>query len=308
MSVTEIEDTPFPWMRHELIPWRGGNEVFQEFIDRLPRITESPKDECPICQEEYLNDKNDTAVMLQCGHIMGSTCLLKWISGRIGAQCPLCRGFLFEGDGKIQAARAEDMRRYLFWLLRSQEAALTMEILEGLEQYRFVHLQLHLERALRTERMDLAAMIQKGISSLELSLQERHSTKYVHDFMTRVGHRAARTGKTVMEWLLMSMRRAAAEWILYYMPEIALIHFTNNYVWASEVEQYARDEKYGANGSEDYTKLPDIALPHVKGSRANHALFSEFPYALCSDTWESVIERYLSAHPRQRRANRATPS
>ena len=75
---------------HRIIPWRNGNIVFKKFVDQLPRASDIPASlepydsECPICQEEYETarpgSEPESAIKLACGHMMGSDCLLHWLS------------------------------------------------------------------------------------------------------------------------------------------------------------------------------------------------------------------------------------
>ncbi|KAL2037633.1 hypothetical protein N7G274_009578 [Stereocaulon virgatum] len=50
---------------------------------------------CHICEEPYLSTDNpEMAVKLTCGHVVGATCLLKWLaplSGQRKNSCPFCR-------------------------------------------------------------------------------------------------------------------------------------------------------------------------------------------------------------------------
>lgn len=58
---------------------------------------------CAICRESYNTDENpeQACKVGHCGHILGRTCLSKWVipdGSRPNNTCPLCRAVLFEGD------------------------------------------------------------------------------------------------------------------------------------------------------------------------------------------------------------------
>ena len=50
---------------------------------------------CHVCEEPYLSiDNPEMAIKLMCGHVLGATCLLKWLaplSGQRQNSCPFCR-------------------------------------------------------------------------------------------------------------------------------------------------------------------------------------------------------------------------
>ena len=58
---------------------------------------------CGICQEAYDtgDEPEQPYIVGQCGHILGGTCLSRWIvpgGGEQNRSCPLCRAVLFEDD------------------------------------------------------------------------------------------------------------------------------------------------------------------------------------------------------------------
>lgn len=134
------------------IPRSSGRHYIQKFVDQLPRplITSThPEDHmCLICRTEYETDveeenEKDVAVQLPCGHILGSSCIVMWVSSKLSVmvsfspsallvqrlhnygnadviypQCPSCTKPFLPPD---LFGRVNDVRRYLFWLLRNQE-------------------------------------------------------------------------------------------------------------------------------------------------------------------------------------------
>lgn len=68
-------------------------------VDDLPEDCRT----CSICQEIYnTGDEPEQAYLFgRCGHVLGRTCLSKWVlpeGGRPNTTCPLCRAVLFEDD------------------------------------------------------------------------------------------------------------------------------------------------------------------------------------------------------------------
>ena len=86
------------------------------FLGSLPihPLNDLPKDDrdCPICIETY-SRLGEHPVRLPCGHLMGKTCLFKWLNSSVvnanRNACPTCRADLFERDDWRNAARNEGL-------------------------------------------------------------------------------------------------------------------------------------------------------------------------------------------------------
>ncbi len=81
-----------------------------EFLRHLPLIAASTLLEerraCDICYEPYMSGKNpERPCRLPCQHVLGRTCIGKWIlPGKEGPNttCPMCRSELFTEDDFIE--------------------------------------------------------------------------------------------------------------------------------------------------------------------------------------------------------------
>ncbi|CAF9934548.1 hypothetical protein IMSHALPRED_009757 [Imshaugia aleurites] len=114
----------------------------EEFLAQLPRVRRGILDHedqrCPICLEEYGTTPSsrgviERAVILPCGHIMGSECISIWLSppanGHGGNNtCPMCRQVLFVAAPRVpRYPLAEHMRIHT---VLTNECASACEMLE----------------------------------------------------------------------------------------------------------------------------------------------------------------------------------
>lgn len=83
----------------------------REFVKELPPLIggDVGDDEaCGICLEEFKGEGEgeevEEPVRLECGHVVGRACLLKWLTGAERKTCPLCR---FEVDIPERMAQSE---------------------------------------------------------------------------------------------------------------------------------------------------------------------------------------------------------
>ena len=287
-----------------LVPWREGSKMFQDFVDRLPRPPISSADDndhtCPICKDKYdlagPGAEYDTAVELECGHTIGSYCLLKWVNGNIEQGCPLCRRTMMLQDSKIKEIRAEDMKRFLFWLLRTHGKNIGIEMLVILEHLK-IHQLIWKRRFAKSINHTMEdAEITKEAGTAFASLCHRKEAPFLDAFCERTARRVARSGKSGLEWLRTSMIKAAAECILHRMSGYALAALVDAIIpdpgAEEEIERYVADKEYGPYGSHvDYSDLPGISLGHFLASKPSrrttftHGFRSEFPVLL-----ESVFD------------------
>lgn len=73
-------------------------EIFNRILSActFPGTTELEDHKCHICQEESLGNGTEKATKLDCGHILGMACLMKWTlqkvnEGSVAIPCPFCR-------------------------------------------------------------------------------------------------------------------------------------------------------------------------------------------------------------------------
>ena len=101
-----------------------ADPLMKPMLDRLQEKCSFPKASelkenviCTVCQDPFLSENApEIPVRLPCGHIMGLSCLLQWLSPlsteRRRDTCPLCRRPVL-GALKEHERRLEVMRRYL---------------------------------------------------------------------------------------------------------------------------------------------------------------------------------------------------
>ena len=287
---------------NRLVPWREGRKLFQDFVDRLPRPAINSADDddhtCPICKNKYdsagLGTECDMAVELKCGHVMGSYCLFQWMKGNLEQGCPFCRRAMMLQDSKIKEMRADDMKRFLFWLMRKYGRNIGIHMLRLLEDQKYKQLMLKWKFARSINHTTVAAKINKERKAAFASECQRRGAPFLEAFCERMACRVARSGKSGLEWLRTSMMKAAAECILRRMSGYALallVDFMMEDPEAEEdIERYVADEEYGAYGSrDDYSDLPGITLGHFHSSKPSrrtvfmHGFNSEFPIMLDDD-------------------------
>lgn len=214
----------------KLVPWREGRKMFQDFVDRLPRPSINSADDddhiCPICKDKYdsagSGAERDTAVKLKCGHVMGSYCLFKWMKGNLEQGCPFCRRAMMLQDAKIKETRADDLKRYLFWVMRTRGGNIGIEILNILEHHKISQLSDKSDFATSINHTREEAEIKKELETACLSVGNRKSEQFLEAFCERMACRVARSGKSGLEWLRTSMTKVAAECILHRMSGYAL--------------------------------------------------------------------------------------
>ena len=76
------------------------------FVDELPDISvnDLPDDchSCDICMEPFDSSSSaeepESPVKLPCGHVMGRSCISKWLTSSSNNSCPLCRRVLFDPE------------------------------------------------------------------------------------------------------------------------------------------------------------------------------------------------------------------
>ena len=72
--------------------------LIARLLDSLPVVSlddlEEDSKDCPVCQEPLRNDL-DTPLLLRCNHVIGRTCIERWILTRHNS-CPICRSAIFE--------------------------------------------------------------------------------------------------------------------------------------------------------------------------------------------------------------------
>lgn len=90
------------WRR---IPRRHPDDIARGFIAHLPRLPLSASDNhehrCPICLEQFGSTETvceegnakDEPIQLTCGHVMGSACILHWLSFVPEPGCPVVSGY-----------------------------------------------------------------------------------------------------------------------------------------------------------------------------------------------------------------------
>ena len=283
----------------ELVPWREGRKMFQDFVDRLPRpsIVSADDDDhtCPICITEYDSAgpeaERDTAVALKCGHIMGSYCLLTWVNGYLERGCPFCRRTMMLQDSKIKGLRADDMKRFLFWVLRTRGGNIGIEMLNILEYHKICELIDKRIFAISINHSREEAEIKKEKAATCVFLCHRKSAQFLEVFCKRMACRVARSGKSGLDWLRTSMTKAAAECVLHRMSGYALAELVDSVISdpgaKEEIERYVADKEYGPYGDRvDYSDLPGITLGHFHSSKPSrrtvfmHGFMSEFPVLL----------------------------
>ena len=118
----------------------------KEFLSNLPNASEEDlagNNQCDICVVEYGSKADDKetaehAVKLPCGHIIGSSCIKRWIC--LKNSCPYCRGQLIKIGMPSVSTRRGDMEARIATSRASSArlASVTARQLEDIDQQRAI--------------------------------------------------------------------------------------------------------------------------------------------------------------------------
>lgn len=193
---------------------------------------------------------------------MGAKCLVHWISGHLNTKCPFCRVDIDLPMTKIFAARAADVRHYIFWLM-SPDRGKVCAVLSALEDYKYKHLRRKMWVAMDLKHHKTAAKLRKRRDLWGENIVKRRTLDYLKAFLTRTRHRALRYGISSGKWLEYSMVIAASECLRYHMSDVMIIEFADlftSFDYCHAVEEYARDKKFGPHSTYRAESIRDNRL------------------------------------------------
>ena len=172
--------------------------------------------------------------------------------------------------------RKNDVRRYLFWMLRTYGypvAGLLLHKLDSWNGERFPinKIQEYLDRAMKYNVDGClareVAMISESLQNLKerkRRLGYRASPEYRKKFNSKIARRAERDGIDIQAYVHASVIRVAAGCIMHKLDEEQLENVVPGFVDADFIDAYIKDVEYGPDGtSAEYWLIPGLKLEHV---------------------------------------------
>ncbi|TKX18384.1 ring finger domain-containing protein 9 [Elsinoe australis] len=86
----------------------GVSDTFLADLERIPKAKLKPGESCPICANEFLEDKYPLVVRLPChkDHMFDLECITPWL--KVNPTCPMDRQKLTKDAPKVEKKEEED--------------------------------------------------------------------------------------------------------------------------------------------------------------------------------------------------------
>ena len=255
------------------IPQVRDNQAIRDYVDSLPKpiidCWDLDNHTCPICREEYhctpLAIAKEPAVELECGHTMGQNCVLEWIMKDAypqAASCPLCRKTILPCN---IFNRADSLRRYLLWLMRTYPLSIGRGFFKDLEDLQYEILRKALFAAEDQGNTKRYQRIKGMMECKKAAYRVRASRAYWQEHQRNIRGAGVPIKISHNQWVTAAKYHASAQCILHYMSEETLKGFAGSYVNLETLAIYEADKEYGPSGDrEDWDRLPWDSLQDLE--------------------------------------------